>query len=500
MKLNKNDILSALEIQKKDIAYISNESFKKNDIIDKISNFKVTTKHNNHSIDNSCKEMNVNLANPSNTIRFESMWKTRSDMKDISRKFLIESTILENSQPNAFRLDLGSLVLDKTHAKLSMKRSGEIARVELMYPNANGKITVKITLDDVDDNIYEISLEDEDYIGNFGASILTKLDDMIQSKNKIGVGEYNAEYYSGGNSAGVTGFSPKWESVSCIGKSRDLHNMFNLMTIVEADDDEDYIELSDFDFNEIDSGDVNSESFDESDFSIDAGGMDFGSDIDMNAFDDSSTDNVHNSDNDFSIEKDVTYLTFREKNDWLNSSIDAMQKLVANSVANKMQEGKGVILTSDEILNGSTGIKNDANSEVIDKFLKVYPSLDSIEFREDDLTRVEKKLSLNDGQFDSWLQSEIPGMRGDSDVDDTLNNEMFDTFDEMGGEDKESFSGIGEFDDFIDDNTSDDGGIDEMFNMISNETEDDDDDEDELLRKKVESEIDIKETDEFPNI
>lgn len=509
MKMNKNDILGALQKQKIDNAPKNNQAFEKTDFLKKIGNFMPKPDGKGQLLDDSRKNLNGDLANPSSTIKFESAWKVRSDMKDISRKLLAESAILENSQPNAFRLDLGSLVLDKTHAKLGMTRSGESVRVELMYPNANEKITVKLSVDGVDDNIYELSLEDEAYVGNFGASILAQLDEMIQSKEGMGLGDYDSEYYIGAKSGGVTGYSPNWEAGAGIGESRDVRRMNDLMALVEADDDEEDLGLEDVEAgadettgDELDAGDVNSEDFDEADFSMDGGSMDFGSGVDMGGFDElggaDDAEGVNDTGDEFSVEEDVNFMTFREKSDWLNSSLDAMQKLVAASVANKMQEGEGVILTSDEILNGSTGIKNDANAEVIDKFLKVYPSLDSIEFKEQDLDRIEEKLSLDDGQFDSWLQSELPAMRGDSDVDDTLNNEMFDDFEEMGGEKEEKFDGLGEFDDFIDDTTSDEGDIDDMFAEISNATEEDE--EIDPLRKQVESEVDGKELNEFPNI
>jgi hypothetical protein len=506
MKMNKNDLLGALKSQKIDNGPKNNQSFEKTDFLKEIGNFMPKPDGKGQLQDDSRKDLNTDLAKPSSTIKFESEWSNKSDMKDISKKLLAESAILENSQPNAFRLDLGSLVLDKTHAKLGMTRAGESVHVELMYPNANEKITVKLSVDGVEDNIYELSLEDEAYVGNFGASILAQIDEMIQSKEGMGLGDYDSEYYIGNKSGGLTGFSPNWETSAGIAESNDAKRMAALMTLVEADDDEEDLGLDDAeegsDELEGDAADVNSEEFGEADFSMDGGSMDFGTDVDMGDFggmggDEGGESGVNDTGDEFSMEEDVNYMTFRDKSDWLNSSLDTMQKLVASSVATKMQDGEGVLLTSDEILNGTIGIKNEANTEIIDKFLKVYPSLDSIEFKED-LDRIEEKLSLDDGQFDSWLQAELPGMRGDSDVDDALNNEMFDDFEEMGGEKEQDFGGLGEFDDFIDDTTSDEGDIDDMFAEISDATEEEE--EVDPLRREVESEVEGQELNEFPNV
>ena len=132
-------------------------------------------------------------------------------------------------------------------------------------------------------------------------------------------------------------------------------------------------------------------------------------------------------------EEEEEFVQFRDKNDWLQSSLDTMQKLVSQSVGQQMQKGNGVILTSDEILNGTQGIRNDLPRDIVDKFLKIYPELDT-ELTMESLDEIEEKLSLNDGQFDAWLQENLPELTGQSDVDETLNNDMFMSFEPMGGE------------------------------------------------------------------
>lgn len=525
MKMNKDDMLGALKAMKVDNGPKNTESFKKTDFLKNIGGYMPKADGKGQYMDGSSKKLNSDLAKPEKEIKFESEYGFKiqqSDIKNVSQKFLAESAILENSSPNAFRLDLGSLVLDKTHAKVGLTRAGEKVRVELMYPNANDKITVKITVDGVDDNIYELSLEDEAYVGNFGSSILKEIDAMISEKESMGLGDYDDEYYIGNKSGGLSGFAPNWETGGNITESS-VSRMKDLMALIEADDEDKDLEKNatpDVDVEgegeEFNAGDVNADGdFTEADFSLDDEG-----DVNMDEFNDLGASmggggaldlgggndfgggdvNAEEGDAGVSVEEDVNFMTFRDKSDWLNSALDSMQKLVAKSVADKMQDGEGVILTSDEILNGSVGIKNDSNPEIIEKFLKVYPSLDEIELKEEDLNRIEEKLSLDDGQFDAWLQAELPEMRGDSDVSDALDNDMFNEFEEMGGEKPEEFGGLGEFDDFVDETTSDEGDIDSMFTDIAAEPTVDEEEEDVLVRKEAEDEVGGKELNEFPNV
>lgn len=512
MKMNKNDMLGALKSINVDNGPKNSETFKKIDFLKQMGNFMPKADGKGKVLDNAHKELNTDLAKSKSDVKLESGFKPQqSDIKSVAQKFLAENAILENSSPNAFRLDLRSLVLDKTHAKMGLVRGGETAHVELMYPNANGKITVKLSVKGVEDNIYELSLEDEAYLGNFGASILSEIDSMVSTKDEMDLGDlgdFDDEYLIGNKSGGLTGFGPNWEAGGNITESS-VNQMKNLMALIEADDEEE-LDLDNAEGDDIDAGDVNSSEFSESDFSLDddvdmgefddlAGNMGSGGALNLGGGNEMAGGDVNKTEDDsFSVEEDVNYMTFKEKSDWLNSALDTMQKLVSKSVADKMQDGEGVILTSDEILNGTIGIKNESNNEIIDKFLKVYPSLDSIEFKEEDLDRIEEKLSLDDGQFDTWLQSELPEMRGDSDAYDALNNDMFDDFEEMGGESQEEFGGLGEFDEFIDDTTSDGDKVDGIFSEISDVTTEDD--EDYASRKEAESEVEGDELNEFPNV
>src|SRR5574343_1944511 len=101
------------------------------------------------------KKMNCDLADPSKGIKFESVWTpVKATVKDITQRILTEASAIPNNSPNAFRLDLKSIVLDRFHSKFTVNRQNNIVTVELIYPNANNKITVKLNIDGVDDSVY----------------------------------------------------------------------------------------------------------------------------------------------------------------------------------------------------------------------------------------------------------------------------------------------------------------------------------------------------------
>jgi hypothetical protein len=538
MKMNKNNMLGALKAMK-----IANGSkidngpsntpiYSKQEVLQKLGNFTPKADGKGKFMDDSRKKLNTDLS-VKQKATVESEWTpAKSDIKSISNKLVHQTRLLENSNPNAFRLNLRSLVLYKTHAKLSLRRGSEVAKIDLLYPNANGKITVKISIDGVEDVIYEVALEDEDYVTDFGASILEKIDEMVHEKEGHSYTDYNAGgMYAGSNNTGVTDMAPNWVSGnSTLGTiaDSDMRKMNDLLSLMEADDEENTDDTvpaddlggmegadasadsgADVGADATAAGDVNAGGdFGAEDFSLDAGGgadlgggMDFGGgDMggDMGGAGDVNADDQGK----IGTEDDTTFIKFRDKTDWLNSSLDSMQKLVAKNVADQMQKGEGVILTQDEILNGSVGIKNDSNADIIEKFLKVYPSLDEIELKEDDLNRIEEKLSLDDGQFDSWLQNELPNMRGDSDVTDVLNNDMFNnTFEPMGGEKTSGSSeGLGDFDDFM--NATEDFAApeDDVQSTLEIEAEAAPNEEEEAsLEQEAERDVNKSELNEFPN-
>jgi hypothetical protein len=424
----------------------------------------------------------------------------KSTINEVSNKFLVEA--VSQSKNNAFRLDIGELVLDKCHAKVNINRHNVTALVEFLYPNANNKITVKVTVPGVDGVIEQVGLEDEEYTKNFSAYIITIVDKLIQEANEQSVKiddsieglvfDETTPTASASPAAMITGNPALWESNS-------LDSFNELIAMVEAEDDEadavtDDLDLGDESFNDLsdefpDDLNVNSEDeFSADDFSaggddLDLGDMSLGGGSGGGSMSDSD-DSVNSGGNGDTPEE---YVQFADKTDWSNESLRSMQKLVAGAASQEMKKGEGVILTSNEVLNGTSGMVGDSNYEVMEKFLKVYPELDGIDIPLDLMNQIEDKLEMGDDEFDSWLQSKVSEITGTEEVNDVLNNDMFnDEFVPMGGEEAPEEKE----DSFTDDNS---------FTSFIDQLEDDED-EDELIEKEAELEVEEKELNEFPNI
>ena len=431
----------------------------------------------------------------------------KSDIREVSSKFLTEA--VSQSKNNAFRLDIGELVIDRSHSKVMVNRHGNNVLVELMYPNAHGKITVKVSLPGTESKIKQVALEDEEYTINFSAFILTLIDELIVDKSEQQIKVDDSldglvfDNTGGGTqmAQGISGNGPVWESAG------DMINQFTeLVALVEAEDEEPVgDEGGDDAFNDMSDefpsdlvgeqdGEVNTEDdFTADDFSAD-GGMDLGG-MDLGGMDlggiGLGAGGTGGGSDEMNVggqgEEAESYTQFREKSDWTNESLRNMQKLVSNAASKEMKKGEGVILTSDEILNGTNGMVGDSNYDIVDKFLKAYTEIDGIDITTGLMDQIEDKLEIGDEEFDSWLQSKIGEITGSSDVDETLNNDMFnEEFTPMGGESPEAPK---ESDMFNDDS----------FNSFIDKLDEDDEDE-ATDKKEAELEVGGTEVNEFPNI
>lgn len=418
-------------------------------------------------------------------ISIDKVWRPqKTDMKSIMDRVLVESTYEQQNNPNAMRLNLQSIVLDKSHAKFGITRNGVNALVELLYPNVNDKITIKISVKGADDTLVEVGLEDQPYLTDLGVYILKLVDETIANSEEhlslVSANTDQSTLYLDNKSGGMTGYPPIWEA--------DNSKLSSLMALVEQEEDDEDLEADIGGVEDVTG--VQGDGFTQEDFAIDAGSAvdtgdftsDFGGDFggtedigDVNASDDGQVEGEP--------EGDVEWSTFRDKTDWLQSSLDTMQELTSTSIAQKMQQGNGVVLTSDEIMNGSVGLKNDMPVDIVDKFLNVYPELDNIEITETNLDLIEEKLSLDDGQFDAWLQQKLPEFTGQEEVSDVLDNEMFQEFEPMGGE---------EVDEDIDAAPSESFG--EFMDDLSVEEEKTPEE------REAEAEVDLSEIPELPNI
>lgn len=499
---NKSDILA--NIQRKSLP---NEKLDKQGVLSLLNN-RVEPKTNGKSAFLNALPRNKDLANKTKGITFESRFGTQKT----TMKSLVESIVFESSKNtvNPIRLDLKSLAVSNLHSKFTINRGPDSVIVEMMYPNVNNEVTIKIINKNGNDKLVTIDPEDPSYQENFGAVVLKEIDKVLLA-NKSEKVDYklasnDASLGGSGDPAPVLpalgGYAPVWESA-----------WLSAMALVEADDldvDMDAAGGESDTESDVEPGDVNADgdnTFGAEDFSADStsgGDMfsgDFGGSGSLSSLGGgmvggggSGSGSMGGGVADAGGEPEGEYLKFRDKDDWTQSSLDTMQKLTAEATAEQMQNGNGVVLSSNDVLKGTVGIENDSNYQIVDKFLKIYPELDEIDIPEEMMNEIEDKLDKNDNQFDAFLQQNLSKITGTETVDNTLNNEMFDDFKPMGGEQpkeqkSENLNNEPKSDSF--------GDLDSFFDLdVSTDVEDDSDgfDLDEPDPTKVNNE------DEFPNL
>lgn len=301
----------------------------------------------------------------------------------IARRIITEAI---DSKERGFSVDLKSLICDKVHSKFLMNRDGSVCTVEILYPNANGKITVKMSCDGSDDVIQEIATEDEQYTNGLGNYILTILDEMItNARNSSEEEEAVRTEYTIQNPVHLGGFPNVWESVL----DRDLKTV---NAILEADDDDDSGD---------DGADMNAEPVSGDDVAASFGGEGGGGFGDaFGGMDPSSggANNVAAMNQDenmpgMEVTPDKELVKFMDAAmNFKHEAFDTMIRLIANYQSNVQRtSGNGVILTPNEIINGTTPLETQSNNSIVTMFLKIYPELNQ-ELEQGVIDEIERKL------------------------------------------------------------------------------------------------------------
>ena len=387
------------------------------------------------------KKMNTDLADPAKSIKFESVWKpATTTVKAITQRILTEASAIPNNSPNAFRLDLKSIVLDRFHSKFTVNRQNNIVTVELIYPNANNKITVKLNIDGVDDTVYEVGLEDQQYTNNFGASIIKSIDTILAKKSEQSPSFSTPSQFSNPE-VSVSGFSPNWVQAGYTMES-DARHMAALMTLVEQDDTklDEGDESADADPTADptgDAGDVNAEAggeFGASDFAAEGGdmggGMDIGAggagmDMGGGAGGEADPNAVNADEGSVGLENNDEFVEFEpyalehfstEK----NGIIDVLTDIVADATTKGENASKGVVLTSEMAKNGMPGLNTRPAKEIITAFLELYPKLNT-QIKLSDMETLAQKLENrpSPSEFNHFIEgfiTQINGGHADTDV------------------------------------------------------------------------------------
>ena len=109
----------------------------------------------------------------------------------ITTKTLYKKVVTEavsNTEYRGCRLNLQSIDMKETHCKFLIDRHGHEVLVEMYFPNKNQNITVKLESDNNLSNLYEVSLDSEQFQNNFGYTILKTCDDLLESNSKYDLG------------------------------------------------------------------------------------------------------------------------------------------------------------------------------------------------------------------------------------------------------------------------------------------------------------------------
>lgn len=174
MKLNKNDIINAI----KGIGIVTTQSgpvvpakSKMIEVLTKDILKPITKPQDSDNWDNRKYDMNPVLSS-----------NKKYTVKDMYSKVAKAVTEAMTKTPyHGMRLNLKSIDMEETHCKFIITRKEQKVMVELYYPNANKAISVHITTEGGESNLYEVALDSPQFRTNFGITILKSIDELLGS-------------------------------------------------------------------------------------------------------------------------------------------------------------------------------------------------------------------------------------------------------------------------------------------------------------------------------
>lgn len=101
------------------------------------------------------------------------------NLRDIGIKVMTESTVGTSYSP--MRLNLSGIDMADSNLNGTFQCDGHMVTVNMRYPNANNAISVELTLDTGDTNLYEVPIDSDQFQGNFAQAIRMSARDLIKS-------------------------------------------------------------------------------------------------------------------------------------------------------------------------------------------------------------------------------------------------------------------------------------------------------------------------------
>lgn len=399
----------------------------------------------------------------------------KMNISDVKEKVLMESNMQD---PNMFSLDLSNVYMDKASLKFAINANGESVVVEMMYPNSNGNLSIRMETGN-SEFLDEISVDSDEY-ANISKYITKNANELVSRISKIKddafseLGDYIGSGYNDQDMAygNIPGNEMVKGNVLPGVKAESINSRLKpFRVLLEADEDEDEDVVA-IDEEELGAGDVN--AADDIDFEGGEGGeLDF-----SGGFGDIFGGGDDMGDTDFSVasepeespgispEDEPETITFDEYTDWSTLALNSMQELVAKFETERQKKSGAPPKSESEILNGSVGLrqKQVTHKEIIDSFKAVYPEVEELNLTLDEWDDIKEKLELDFDSFDAYLAELVESKRG-AEIDvRTLNNDMFEEFPEENMEEDDGGFSMEEFDQEFSD-----------VDLESSDTEDSDD-------------------------
>ena len=395
VKFNKDALIKAM----KEISYVSNQSGpvepSKAKVIkmltDKVMK-PVSKSQDSEDWDKREYKMNGDLSYGKNLITTKTLYK----------KVVTEA--VSNTEYRGCRLNLQSIDMKETHCKFIIDRRGHEVLVEMYFPNKNKNITVKLESDNHLSNLYEVSLDSEQFQNNFGFTILKTCDELLESGSKYDLGsDLDTMQYTNGMGTDVIDVNDSMlqqsnllrESVD--GDLAKLRNLCEAVNLMEAEAEE--------------GQDPNAAMFN-------MGGGDPATPADPPAMTGDQMAQIGAGDvngDDSNPNKEVMFEDWLQSPEGLGgtesnnasgdsptgepSELDNLAKIVSMQMAKdgEVDDNNRVALTGDDFYAGFGGLKNKSAGEIWNLFLHYNNAL------------TEKPVQLNHiGQFREFLRD--PGM------------------------------------------------------------------------------------------
>lgn len=288
------------------------------------------------------------------------------DITKITEKAITES--VSSTPSSALRLDLHSIAMDGVHSKFSMTRRGYPVDVELMYPNAEGKISVRVTANGTEFSCYDIDVNSPQFTDNFGLSIIKSVDDVIKKNAEQGDGtsnmyDFGLDQTVGGSGTGYSqtgvGLGESVNACKCRAPSDgcslhpDMYALRDLCrAVVEADDAAPGADAFAAPAGAAQAPDPSAAS------AVNAG-------PDAVAAPGAAQEDAPTEDFKSWAKDHVTTS--------LGGTLDKIAKIVSGCMSEDLKNStKGIVYGSEELYNGTQGLKNEDFDSIIDAFLTYY--------------------------------------------------------------------------------------------------------------------------------